>query len=68
LKPAQANSAQDSISKKPIKKKRTGGVNQGVDPEFKSRYHKKKKNAMPQWGVVSHACNARTQEAEAGRS
>jgi hypothetical protein len=44
LKPAWANSLQDSISKKPITHthKRTGGVAQGVDPEFKSQYHKRK--------------------------
>jgi hypothetical protein len=27
------------------KKKRAGGVAQGVDPEFKSQYHKKRKKA-----------------------
>jgi hypothetical protein len=34
-KPAQANSLRDPISKKPITKKRAGGVAQGVGPEFK---------------------------------
>jgi hypothetical protein len=34
LKPAQANSSQDPISKKPITKK-GGGVAQGEGPEFK---------------------------------
>jgi hypothetical protein len=41
-KPAQANSSQDPISKKPSQKI-TGGVAQGVGPEFKPQYHKKKK-------------------------
>jgi hypothetical protein len=39
----QANSSQDPILKKPITK-RAGGVAQGVGPEFKPQYHKKKKN------------------------
>jgi hypothetical protein len=43
LKPAQANSSQDPISKIPITK-RAGGVAQGEGPEFKLQYHKKKKN------------------------
>jgi hypothetical protein len=42
LKPAQANSLQDPISKIP-NIKRTGGVAQGVGSEFKPRYCKKKK-------------------------
>jgi hypothetical protein len=29
--------------KKTVTKKRASGVAQGVDPEFKPRYHKKKK-------------------------
>jgi hypothetical protein len=37
LKPAWANSSWD-----PIFKKRAGGVSQGVGPEFKPQYHKKK--------------------------
>jgi hypothetical protein len=43
LKPSQANSFQDPISRKPITKKGgvAGGVAQGVGPEFKSQYHKK---------------------------
>jgi hypothetical protein len=43
LKLAQANSSQDPISKKPFTKK-TGGVAQGVGPEFKSQYCKQKKS------------------------
>jgi hypothetical protein len=44
-KPAQANSSQDSISKKkPITNKRASRVVQGVDPEFKPQYHHKKNN------------------------
>jgi hypothetical protein len=41
----RANSSQDSISKKTItkKKKKAGRVAQGVGPEFKSQYRKKKK-------------------------
>jgi hypothetical protein len=34
-KPAWATSAHDPISKKPVTKNRTGGVAQGVGPEFK---------------------------------
>jgi hypothetical protein len=43
-KPAQANSSWDTISKKAYHKKRAGGVTQGVVPEFKPEYCKKKKN------------------------
>jgi hypothetical protein len=42
LKPAQANSSGDPISKKTLHKKRAGGVAQGVGPEFKSQYCKNK--------------------------
>jgi hypothetical protein len=42
LRPAQANSLRDPISKIPITKKACG-VAQGVSPEFKSQYWKKKK-------------------------
>jgi hypothetical protein len=41
LNPAQANSSQDPISKNPSQKG-AGGVAQGVGPEFKPWYHKKK--------------------------
>jgi hypothetical protein len=48
LKPARANSYRDPITKKKkkISQKRTGGVAQGIGPEFKSQYQKeeKKKN------------------------
>jgi hypothetical protein len=40
-KPAQAN--RSYLRKKPVTKKRAGGVAQGVDPEFKPHNHKKKK-------------------------
>jgi hypothetical protein len=44
LKPAQANSLRDPISKIPnTHKKRAGGMAQGEGPEFKPQYHKKKK-------------------------
>jgi hypothetical protein len=43
LKPAQANSWRDLISKKNLHKNRAGGVAQGEGPEFKSQYSKKKK-------------------------
>jgi hypothetical protein len=46
LKPAQANSSKDPISKKKSQK-RAGGVAQDVGPEFKLQYFKKKKKAMP---------------------
>jgi hypothetical protein len=42
-KPARGNSSPDLISKNPSQK-RTGGVAQGLGPEFKPQYHKKKKN------------------------
>jgi hypothetical protein len=44
LKPTQANNSQDSISKKPFTKKREGAdeVAQGIGPEFKPQYWKKK--------------------------
>jgi hypothetical protein len=45
LKPAQANSSQDPISKKPITNKRADEVVQGVGPEFKPQYCKKKKKS-----------------------
>jgi hypothetical protein len=38
-----ANSSLDPISKIANTKKRAGGVAQGVGPEFKPQYHKKKK-------------------------
>jgi hypothetical protein len=43
LRPAWANSSRDPVSKKPITKKRAGGVPQGVNPELKPHYCKKKK-------------------------
>jgi hypothetical protein len=46
-KPALANSSQDPISKKTLSHKRAGGVAQGVGPEFKPQYHKKKKIVCP---------------------
>jgi hypothetical protein len=42
LKPAPTNSLQDPISKKTITKKRAGVVVQGVGPELKPQYCKKK--------------------------
>jgi hypothetical protein len=45
LKPAQANSSQDPISKqKKPSQKRAGGVAQGISPEFKPQYPPPKKN------------------------
>jgi hypothetical protein len=41
------NSSGDPISKNPSQK-RAGGVVQGVIPEFKLQYHKKKKKNEPQ--------------------
>jgi hypothetical protein len=43
LKPAQVNSSQDPISKISFTK-RAGAMAQGEGPEFKTQYHKKKKN------------------------
>jgi hypothetical protein len=42
LKSAQANSSGRPSLKNPLQK-RAGGVAQGVGPEFKTQYHKKKK-------------------------
>jgi hypothetical protein len=44
-KPAQANSSQDPVSKKP-NTKRAGGVAQGVGPEFKPSTTKNKKSLI----------------------
>jgi hypothetical protein len=40
---SQRNSSRDPISKKPHHKKRAGEVVQGIGPEFKPQYRKKKK-------------------------
>jgi hypothetical protein len=45
-KPVLANSFRDPILKKPSQK-RAGGMVQGVDPEFKSQYCKKKRKENP---------------------
>jgi hypothetical protein len=46
-KPAQANSSQNSISKKKkITKKGAGGVAPSVDPEFKPQYQREKKKKI----------------------
>jgi hypothetical protein len=42
LKPTQANSSRDPISKNPSQN-RAGGVAEGEGPEFKPKYCKKKK-------------------------
>jgi hypothetical protein len=46
-------------------KKRAGGVAQGVGPEFKSQYHKKKKKECftPPSGILLQATNAHVSEA-----
>jgi hypothetical protein len=46
LKSAEANSSQDPISKNPSQK-RSGGMAQGVGPEFKPQYRKKKRKRDP---------------------
>jgi hypothetical protein len=51
LKPAWANGSRDPISKKPITKKSTGGVAQGVGPEFKPQYCKTNKQKNPKLSV-----------------
>jgi hypothetical protein len=53
---SRKNSSQDPISKKPITKKRADEVAQGVGPEFKLKYHKKKKKMFSQ-ALVAHTCN-----------
>jgi hypothetical protein len=42
-KPAHANNLQNPILKKTITKKRASGVAQGIGPELKPQYHKKRK-------------------------
>jgi hypothetical protein len=65
LKPAGANSSQRPYLKKCLThKKRTGGVVQGVGPEFKPLYHQKKKKRererereMAKPGMNEHSSN-----------
>jgi hypothetical protein len=53
LKPAQGNSSRDFISKIPTtKKKRAGGVAQGVGPEFKPQYWKKSKTGYAVFPLI----------------
>jgi hypothetical protein len=54
-KPAQANSSQDPISNKNPSQKGTGGVAQGVGPEFKPQFTKEKKAALPSHLVQIHS-------------
>jgi hypothetical protein len=42
-KPAQANSSQNPVLKKPITNKGVGGVAQGIGPEFQLQHHKERK-------------------------
>jgi hypothetical protein len=51
-KPAQANSSRDPIKKTPSQKS-AGGMTQGVDPEFKIQYRKKKKKRKERKKMVS---------------
>jgi hypothetical protein len=44
LKPAQANSLQDPISKKSLHKNRTDGVAQDESPKFKPHYNNNNNN------------------------
>jgi hypothetical protein len=39
------------------KQNRSGGVAQGVSPEFKLHTTKKKKKSKNKWAPVGHACN-----------
>jgi hypothetical protein len=45
LKPAQANSSVRPYLKKTLHKNRAGGLTQGIGPEFKPYYLKKKKKS-----------------------
>jgi hypothetical protein len=47
LKTAQANSSKDPISKKNPSQKRSGGLTQGVGPEFKPQYCQKSNQHKP---------------------
>jgi hypothetical protein len=54
LKPTQANGTCRPYLEKPHdKKKRAGGVAQGVGPEFKPQYHKKKKKKKERKKICS---------------
>jgi hypothetical protein len=55
LKPAQANSSQNPISKKPIVK-RASGVAQGVGTEIKHQYSKKKNQKYLAFISVLSSC------------
>jgi hypothetical protein len=53
FKPAQTNSSQDPISKI-SNTKRAGGVAQGVGPQFKPQYCKKRKEKELKASIVVH--------------
>jgi hypothetical protein len=55
LKLAQANGSRDPILKNPITKNWAGGVVQGVSPEFKNQYCKKKKEKFRAGDMVQAA-------------
>jgi hypothetical protein len=61
-KPAQANSSQDPIWKKPITKKGWRWLNLYVGPKFKPQYHKekKKKPEAMSWGLEQRGTLAAT--------
>jgi hypothetical protein len=40
---------QENLSRKNPSQKRAGGVTQGIGPEFKPQYYKKKKNKYSTW-------------------
>jgi hypothetical protein len=52
-KPAWANS--ETLSEKNPSQKRAGGGAQGVGPEFKPQYHKKKKKRLKVSRVIAHS-------------
>jgi hypothetical protein len=59
-KPAQSNSLQDPILKKPITK-RADGVAQGIDPEFKPQDHQKKPHLVKDKDLMTSKVRKREQ-------
>jgi hypothetical protein len=58
LKPVWANSSWRPYIKKKTSRKRVGGVPQGVGPEFKPQYHKKKKKKAMFWSQSNNTAQA----------
>jgi hypothetical protein len=53
-KPAPGEIVPESLSGKPPSQKRAGGVAQGVGPEFKPQYCKKRKKRVKPIGIMTN--------------